>query len=98
MERIVLHYYPGHFPVDYIDEKTGTKFGPGLLVVLKGKAVLFRCPAWGGPQTRTVDETGRPVTPTPAGVYVLRQPEPHTTKAWNLAKIRWGTKIKLDPK
>ena len=93
----MLHYYPGHFPVDYVDDKTGAKYGPGLLVALRGKTILFRCPAWGGPQTATVDENGRPATPTPAGTYVLRKPEPHTTKAWKLARIRWGTKIKLHP-
>lgn len=96
--QLVLHFYPGQFPPQFVDPASGAKLGAGLLVLLRGKRLLFRAKAWGGPSTRMPDASGGPdMTPTPKGVYVLRAPEPHTTGKWQFAEIKWGTPIKVNP-
>ena len=94
----ILHFYPGHStPVRTNIGVHKASIGPGLLIALKGDVVIFRGEAWGGP-SQPIPMPGEPtLTPTPRGTFVLRAPEPHTTKKWRFSRIKWGTKLKVNP-
>src|SRR4051812_28142229 len=96
--RMVLHYYPGNSPVLRIPGTHATA-GPGLLLVFQGQSPRFRGEAWGGLSKATPDpDGGPPYTPTPAGTYVLLDPAPYSTRSWMFSEIKWGTRIKPNPK
>jgi hypothetical protein len=89
-----LHFYPGQFPPTEVNVAgTGANRGPGLLIFLDGKTVLYRARAFGGP-SKVIPDAGAPdFTPTPAGTFVLLGPEPYFTRSWVFSEIRWGTKL-----
>jgi len=95
--RLILHYYPGHYPPTFTDPATGTTAGPGLLLLIDDSKVLFRGKAWGGVSKLMLDGTNPPFTPTPAGTYVLADPAPYATRTWKFSEIKWGTRIKASP-
>ncbi|MCG5051847.1 MAG: hypothetical protein KA712_02710 [Myxococcales bacterium] len=96
--RIELHFYPGHFPPTHVGTRSGAQLGPGLLVLLRGRTILYRTEAYGGPSKVLKDQDGGPdFTPTPAGRYLLLKPEPYTTHSWAGSEIAWGTPIKPSP-
>lgn len=89
-----LHFYPGHYPPTEVNIRgSGASRGPGLLVFLDGKTVLYRAQAYGGPSKKIVDSPNPDYTPTPAGTFVLLAPETYWTRSWLFSEIRWGTKL-----
>jgi hypothetical protein len=94
-----LHFYPGHFPPTLTSIMgTGAQEGPGLLLLLDGKKVLFRGQAYGGPSERVPVPGAPEYTPTPAGTFVLMDPAPYKTRTWKFSEIAWGTKLKRNPR
>jgi hypothetical protein len=79
--RGVLHFYPG-------DKR--------VLWVVRGK-VAITAEAWGGeePQAGARPERMRPQRTTP-GRFIIHSYAPYRTKSWDMAKIRWGTELKVD--
>lgn len=71
-----LHFYPGQ----------------KLVVFLEGKKVLMQAEAWGGPATRTKDDTMDAIPTTP-GKYIIYGEEAYITRTWVWSSIRWGTKL-----
>jgi|GEM_PF-1650619 len=95
---MIVHYYPGHFPPARANlGPNHAAIGAGLLLVIRGRTILFRGEAWGGPSA-IVPIAGQPaMTPTPAGEYRLKDPEPYITPTWANSRIKWGTPIKPSP-
>jgi hypothetical protein len=82
-EHHELHLYPG--------EKR-------LFFVVDGKLVLD-VEAWGGPPSPIPKRPGEPfgADPTLAGRFRIGWIGRYQTASWGWSKIRWGTRIKLNP-
>ena len=79
--RGVLHFYPG-------DKR--------VVWVVKGKPE-FDAEAWGGeaPAAGATQERMRPQRTTP-GRFVIHSYAPYRTRSWDMAKIPWGTELKVE--
>jgi hypothetical protein len=79
----VLHLYPG--------QKV-------LVFIVNGHLKAWAI-AWGGPSEEQPPGPGEPfgAGPTNPGRYVIWRIAPYRTPTWKSSRIRWGTRLKLDP-
>src|SRR6185437_977064 len=82
---------------------------PGVLHLYPGQNVLAfivngHLKAWAmagcGPAIAKPRVAGEPfgADPTHPGRYIIWTIAPYTTKSWNFSQIRWGTRLRIDPK
>ena len=55
--------------------------------------------AWGGPEKEEALVPGQPFTaiPTKPGRFLIWKIGPYRTQTWKASRIRWGTRLRLDP-
>src|SRR6478735_4207884 len=77
----VLHFYPG-------DKRVVWKVGGNIEVSAE---------AWGGeaPAPGAPAEHMRPQRTTP-GRFIIHSYAPYRTRSWDMAKIQWGTDLKVE--
>ena len=80
----VLHLYPGQ----------------GVLAFIVNGHLKVWATAWGGPAEAKPLVPGEPfpAVPTHPGRYIIWKIAPYMTNTWNFSQIRWGTKLRVDPK
>ena len=78
------------------EDKKELHFYPGehkVIWVVNGKAAI-KAEAWGG-EVGPNDGTMTPQRTTP-GRYVIYSYAPYRTNTWQMSKLAWGTKLRLD--